>query len=60
MTETLGQGATNIFERQRTEPELPAKGGPDSKHSTFSFNNQPQIFSHTLTKGIPSIVEEKN
>jgi len=37
MSDTLGHNVTNIFERQRTEPEV--KGGADSKHSTFSFNN---------------------
>ncbi len=36
---------SNVFERQRTEPEVK---GADSKHSTFSFNNQPMF--NTLSR----------
>ena len=56
--DTMGRAMSNIFERQRTEPDNKV-GGVDSKHSTFSFNNQPQIFSHTLTKGLPVLEESK-
>jgi hypothetical protein len=55
--DTMGRATTNIFQRQHSEPEGKV-GGIDSKHSTFSFNNQP-MFNNTLPKNLPALEEAK-